>query len=189
MSKLIITLLFLSVSLNSYAGGDKETLDNIKKSRILIKDFAGQLKARLKVAMKEGGPENAIQVCHIAAPEIASNLSNESEWKIGRTSLKIRNPKNLPDEWEKKVLLQFEQRKHSGEEINQLEHSEMTDEGFRYMKAIPTQGLCLTCHGEKIPDSVSSKLKQLYPNDKATGFKAGAIRGAFTLVKPDTSDY
>ncbi|MFT6919058.1 MAG: hypothetical protein ACJA2G_001693 [Cognaticolwellia sp.] len=54
---------------------------------------------------------------------------------------------------------------------------------LRYMKAIPTGGLCLACHGSKLADDVSSKVNELYPNDQATGFKLGDIRGAFTLQK------
>ena len=51
------------------------------------------------------------------------------------------------------------------------------------MKAIPTQALCLNCHGELMSTPVKAKIKQLYPGDKATGFKVGDIRGAFTLFK------
>lgn len=167
---------------NSYAGGDEEIINQINESRALIKEFAGQLKSRLKAAMKDGGPVNAIEVCNITAPDIASNLSNEFTWKIGRTSLKTRNASNLPDSWEAQVLRQFEQRKLSGEDISKLDYYENTEKGFRYMKAIPTQGLCLTCHGESIPEAVKVKLQELYPQDKATGFKAGDIRGAFTLL-------
>jgi hypothetical protein len=54
---------------------------------------------------------------------------------------------------------------------------------FRYMKAIPADDVCLMCHGKNIPDNLSAELKQLYPNDQATGFKKGDIRGAFTAIK------
>ena len=52
------------------------------------------------------------------------------------------------------------------------------------MKAIPTAALCLSCHGENIPADVDAKLKELYPNDQARGFKEGQLRGAFTLAQP-----
>ncbi len=39
------------------------------------------------------------------------------------------------------------------------------------------------CHGEKISQELSAELNKLYPNDKATGFKKGDIRGAFSAVK------
>ncbi|MBT6406447.1 MAG: DUF3365 domain-containing protein, partial [Rhodospirillaceae bacterium] len=43
---------------------------------------------------------------------------------------------------------------------------------------------CLACHGAKIPAAVEEALKADYPNDKARGYKAGDIRGAFTISIP-----
>jgi hypothetical protein len=183
MNKTIVALFLITTAFNSFAGGDEDMQKEVNESRAAIKEFAGQLKVRLQNAIKEGGPENAIQVCNIAAPEIASTLSNKYEWKIGRTSLKTRNPKNKPDDWEQQVLAQFEQQKQEGADISKLDYYENTPEGFRYMKTIPTQGLCLTCHGEPISDPLKAKLDQLYPEDKAIGYKAGDIRGAFTILR------
>ena len=51
------------------------------------------------------------------------------------------------------------------------------------MKAIPTGGVCLACHGENLAQGVQETITTLYPNDKATGFKSGDIRGAFVVTK------
>jgi hypothetical protein len=51
------------------------------------------------------------------------------------------------------------------------------------MKPIPTAGLCVTCHGGEMSEEITKKIKSLYPNDQATGFMVGDIRGAFTLQK------
>ena len=108
---------------------------------------------------------------------------------IGRTSLKIRNSANAPDNWELAVLRQFEARKIQGEPADKLEFFAVIDDDkgqktFRYMKAIPTVALCLNCHGETLSPEVAAKLKELYPNDQAHGFKEGDLRGAFTIAKP-----
>lgn len=50
------------------------------------------------------------------------------------------------------------------------------------MKAIPTAGLCLQCHGTAINPEVSAKLNELYPHDKAVGYREGDIRGAFLVT-------
>ncbi len=81
------------------------------------------------------------------------------------------------------MLQQFEQRKQKGEDIATLEYYETTQAGFRYMKAIPTKGLCLTCHGKTLAEPVKATLAELYPEDKATGFKVGDIRGAFSIIQ------
>ena len=82
----------------------------------------------------------------------------------------------------------FEERRTKGEDPGTMEHSEaLTEEGrpvFRYMKAIPTGELCLTCHGKEIAPDLAARLAKLYPEDRATGFSHGEIRGAFSITQP-----
>ena len=52
------------------------------------------------------------------------------------------------------------------------------------MKAIPTQEICLQCHGENLHGEVVEQLANHYPHDQATGFAVGDIRGAFTIEVP-----
>jgi hypothetical protein len=117
-------------------------------------------------------------------------LSGRYGGRVARTGLKTRNPGNAPDAWETKVLKEFEARRARGEDPAQIEHAEIvTANGqrqFRYMKAIaigPNQP-CLKCHGESIDPAVSTRIKELYPADTATGFKQGDLRGAFTISQP-----
>lgn len=161
---------------------------DVLEARGLVKEFGSGLKGKLVEAMQQGGPVNAIKVCHTDAPEIAQRVSEGSGWTVARTSLKIRNPGNAPDPWELKVLQSFEERKAAGENLETMEFSEVVEadgaETFRYMKAIPTAPVCLNCHGAELAPEVAEALDQLYPEDQARGFSAGDIRGAFTLSKP-----
>lgn len=140
--------------------------------------------------LTKGGPENAISVCREKAPAMAKSASERTGWAIRRVSLKNRNPKAVPDAWEKAVLEDFDRRVAAGEKPATLEKGEtVTVDGkpmYRYMKALPTQELCVQCHGpsDKISAAVQARLKELYPDDKATGFNVGAIRGAITIKKP-----
>ena len=56
---------------------------------------------------------------------------------------------------------------------------------YRYMRALPVQPICLTCHGEtdKLKPEVMTKLQKLYPEDKGVGYSVGQIRGAMTIRK------
>jgi hypothetical protein len=157
------------------------------EARAKVKPFMMALKGELKKAMKAGGPVNAISVCHEKAPQIAARLTKETGWNMARTSLKVRNPDNAPDDWERKVLEAFEKQKAAGADVKKLEHYEIVERDgkkvFRYMKAIPTGGICLNCHGEQLKPEVAAKLDELYPKDQARGFKPGDIRGAFTFSK------
>ena len=164
---------------------DKVPSQDINEARSLVKAFGSDLKSVLKGAMTTEGPLKALEVCNVQAGPIADKKSALSDWDIARTSLKVRNENNAPDEWESAVLHQFEKRKTSGEALKTIEYSEVVKDGdklvYRYMKPIPTAGLCLTCHGANISDEITKKVKNLYPDDQATGFNLGDIRGAFTL--------
>ncbi|WP_166422076.1 DUF3365 domain-containing protein [Paraglaciecola sp. 20A4] len=159
----------------------------MKEARLLIKEFSETLKSTLSAAIEKGGLINALGVCHLEAPAISSNLSKQSGWDVQRTSLKVRNAHNSPDNWELANLQRFEQRKEAGEAVGNIDtFSTVQDNGqtvFRYMKAIPTGGLCLNCHGNSVSPTLKEKINSLYPYDEALGFNVGDIRGAFTLKK------
>lgn len=152
-----------------------------------IKQLSNELKIELSSSMQDGGPLAAVKTCKLKAPEIAHKLSNHLS--IKRTSLKLRNTANAPDTWEQKVLESFEKQLASGLSADQLVYSEKitTDNGasFRLMRAIPTQGLCLTCHGDKqtMSEGLVNALQENYPNDLATGYQLGQIRGAFSVIQ------
>ncbi len=157
--------------------------------REAVKAFGGNLKSELETAVKAGGPLKAIEICNTKATPIAEEHAQKLGWKISRTSLKLRNSKNVPDTWETQVLQQFEQRKANGEDPTKLEHVETVknadgSQSIRYMKAIPTAEACLACHGEELNPEIAAKIKELYPDDKATGFKLGDLRGAFSISQP-----
>lgn len=154
-----------------------------QQAAAITKNFAGAMKAELEQAVQAGGPVHAIDVCNEKAPSIAATHSGTSGWEVGRTSLKLRNPGNQPDAWEAKVLAQFEARKAAGEAPDTLVAAETVDGQFRFMKAIPTAEVCVTCHGRELKPEVGARIEKLYPTDQATGFKPGDLRGAFTLAK------
>lgn len=145
------------------------------------------LQAELVQAMQTGGPNAAIAVCNTRAMPISAEISEKTHWQVARTSLKVRNSQNTADDWEKQQMEQFEQRLKQGESPASLETYAIVEEDGkqveRFMKAIPTQEGCLQCHGEKISTELSKQLYRLYPEDKARGFSAGQLRGAFTLKR------
>ena len=155
---------------------------------------AGSVPPKLLAVLTEeigkSGPEGAILVCRDKAPEMAKAASEASGWNIRRVSLKNRNPRAVPDTWERAALEDFDRRAASGEAPATLEKAEIVTENgkqsYRYMRALPTQPLCLNCHGlpEQLAPAVREKLKALYPDDKAIGYRPGEIRGAMTIRKP-----
>lgn len=161
---------------------------DIAAARAATKDLGETLKSQLVAALKQGGPRAAVDVCRTIAPAVATETSGAHGLEVGRTALKVRNPANAPDAFERKVLEEFVRKIDAGADAATLDHAEMVDENgkpvFRYMKAIPTAAEpCLTCHGGNIDPALKTEILRLYPEDQATGFKAGELRGAFTVTR------
>ena len=163
----------------------------VDQSRQLAMQLGGQLKGELTKAIADGGPMAAINVCYLRAPEIAAQLSQASGARVGRTALRVRNPSNAPDDLERTVLEQFAADLGSGpidrplEAVFEIRRGDAVER--RYMRAIPTDALCLTCHGQTIAPELAAAIARDYPKDEATGFEQGQLRGAFSVVWPAPS--
>lgn len=166
---------------------DQELEERAAASREAAKKLGGQLKQRLQAAIQEQGPPAAIGVCQDIAPSMAQQVSQDTGWEVARTALRVRNPDNQPDAWERQAMKDFQDRNAGGESYKGMQHYEVVSEGgearFRYLMAIPTQGVCLTCHGETIDPAVEQAIEAAYPNDQARGFEVGDLRGAFTVTQ------
>lgn len=161
---------------------------SLAAARAAAKGLGETLKAQLVAAIKAGGPVAAVGVCRSIAPAIAEDQSQAHAVKVGRTALKVRNPANAPDAFERRVLEDFVRKINAGADPASLEHAEtVTQNGesvFRYMKAIPTAAEpCLTCHGSNLEPALKAEIQRLYPDDQATGFDPGELRGAFTVTQ------
>jgi len=192
-SKIIVASLCLSMSaftLQSEVMADGHKGHKIDKAALkaeaisIVKRFGGALKPKLKGAIQKAGPVEAIKVCSEEAPAIARQLSKETGWNVGRVSLKARNFKMaIPDAWETKVLMQFDERQAKGESAVKMAYAEEVGTRFRFMKAQGVEPICLTCHGDSIEPKVERALKLFYPQDQARNYSLGQIRGAFSLSK------
>ncbi len=159
----------------------------IGEAKKITKAFGGALKARLKAAIKEGGPVNALTVCNTEATPIAEKIAKENNALVSRVSLKNRNPDNVPNDWQKTVLEDFNARAAKGESVKKMAFAKIVENDgkkqLHFMKALPTGELCLACHGSNIKANVQEKLTELYPADKATGYQKGQVRGAVVVIK------
>ena len=183
MHRSIIPLFFLAASTAALAGQPTDR----EQAMAATATFGKALKAELVAGMQSGGPMAAIEVCNTRAPAIAESVSLDQGMQVSRVSLRNRNPDNAPNDWQEAVLKNFEERVEMGEDAGGLSWQKTveTDRGreYRFMKAIPTGGVCLACHGKSLAPDVEAKLAELYPEDKATGFSEGDLRGAFVVVK------
>lgn len=165
-----------------------DTAARAAKARSLAHAYSEKLRANLAQALKEGGPVGAIGACNILAPEMNTSVTDESTFEIARTALRVRNPDNAPDAWEQATLEMFQKALIGGADPKTLETNDVvtTKEGqrlFRYMRPITMHEPCLVCHGSNVAQDVKAEIAKYYPDDKATGFNLGELRGAFSLVQ------
>ena len=122
----------------------------------------------------------------LVGTEIANDFSLMTGYKLKQSSLKIRNPSNAPDEWEKKILKLFE----SPDYPKGVGHGEFLVTGdketYKYIKPIYVEKACLECHGEKknIIPAIRQFLAKRYPGDQTFGYKEGDLRGGISIIIP-----
>lgn len=158
----------------------------LTEARKVATTLPPKLIVALQDEIKKSGPEGAIPICKDMAPKMAGEISQQTGWKIKRVSLKARNDaRAIPDPWEKAALEDFDKRAAAGESPAKLEKGEKIGNEYRFVKALPVQPLCLSCHGPvgQLSPAVKAALGQNYPNDRATGYSEGQIRGVISVRK------
>jgi hypothetical protein len=136
-----------------------------------------RLLAELMDTMASSGPAAAIEVCQKQAPKIATDVSREFGLKIGRTSHRLRNPQNTPPDWARSLV---DARTADPTFIP------LPDGNLGALLPIRLKPQCLMCHGaeEQILPEIRDALAQRYPQDEATGFEEGELRGWFWVSVP-----
>ena len=145
-------------------------------------DILGPLKTELKAALISGleqGPEAAIAVCKEQAPAIAESLSFAGV-RVGRSSHRLRNPENAAPDWLEPVLEGY-LADGSPREATVVA---LPGERVGYVEPILLQPMCLTCHGAALAPAVAETIEREYPDDEATGFTVGDLRGVYWAEYP-----
>lgn len=186
-----LALLFAATVASGSAFAADDIAALTKETREGTQPLMAKAVGALKENLNKMSPAQTVDACRETLPGLIKDYREKTGWNIRRVSLKTRNAeRSTPDEWEAKMLADFERRAAAGEKRDALEAAEIVTgkEGrvFRYMKALPIQETCVTCHGDAAGFSadLKDKLATHYPADKATGYKVGDIRGALTVKRP-----
>ena len=179
-------VLFLVLSACEPSLSEKEIRHYREQGDEIVKSASEKLSGTLMSKMKEGGATEAIGFCHQSALPITKKMGAYHDVDIKRTSLKIRNPENLPSEEELKVLLYYEDKLVEGKELNPLVSLDPSGRPS-YYAPIRVQKKCLMCHGtpkQEVSSAIDSILKVKYPEDLAIGYKEGDLRGIWSISFP-----
>jgi len=134
--------------------------------------MAKRLMGELEGALDSGDPATAVEVCRTRVPAIAADVSNEYGVRIGRTSYRLRNPANVPPAWARKLV---------ADRVAGPTWLAGPDGELAGLLPIRLKAECTMCHGpkEEIAPEILSVLAKRYPEDAATGFHPGDLRGWF----------
>lgn len=183
-----IPILFLAVSVLAA----EEAPDPFVAGPKIVAEAFGELSAALGAALADGGADRALPVCRERAPEIATTVAGRHGVKLRRATLKPRNPQNAATEDERKVLAGFAAALAQGETPRPVVHSEADGRRTFFAPIVLANPLCLQCHGQpgsEVKEATQAALRVHYPDDRATGYKLGELRGLWrvTFAGPQSS--
>lgn len=160
-------------------------VEYLEKGKAIVQVAQPELLKNVSRAMGEGGPVHAIDFCHLRALDIKDSLSSVYDCEIRRIALKYRNPEDRPQTGlDTEVLDQYLSSHTKGEDLAPQVH--VFDKKVEYYQPIVlANGACLLCHGkagEQISDETMVTIRDLYPEDQATGFEMNDFRGAWKIT-------
>lgn len=136
----------------------------------------------LKAALQKGGPVYALDFCNIQAIPITDSAAQEMNVSLKRVSDKYRNPDNKANESEANYIAQASAQIAAGETA----HPAIQEIGGRLVGYYPiiTNEMCMNCHGQpgkEIADATVAKIGELYPDDRAVGYRPHEVRGIWVV--------
>lgn len=162
---------FLFAASCARAESDDE-LKAIERAHVSVKEIREEYQRSLQEALRQGNLRRALPGCKIKD-------MRTGKMTVGRTSHRLRNPKNLPPQWTKPYLEKFSKAERA--EIPPHLIVSLGDRKYGYLEPIFIEPICLRCHGKKLTNEVREALHTDYPNDQAVGFEVGEFRGLLWL--------
>jgi cytochrome c551/c552 len=159
---------------------------DVARARSAADELGADLVTMLTGELKRGGPAAAVAVCADSA-QVRTLRHYSSGIVVRRVGTRVRNAKNAPDSTESAVLAVFADAIAANRAMPDTAFTTRDASGqvvTHYMRAIRVQEFCLACHGPA--DSISASVKQViaarYPDDRATGYRLGDLRGAISVT-------
>jgi hypothetical protein len=172
----------LGAGVGKAAGREREALV-LERTRLA----GGLLGSNLLAAISRSGVTGAVEFCSVGALELTRSAGTNDGTGVRRVSHKPRNPANRADEGELRVLEDLRGRLVSGGGTPVVLTTNASGQVSGFAPIQLGQPLCLKCHGQpdrEIAPSTLEVLRRLYPEDKATGFRLGELRGMWRVDLP-----
>lgn len=167
---------------------DPAVADLAKSGERLIDRVGGSLMVETDRVIATVGLEGAVQELHLKnlnPPKPVDGKPRVTE--IRRTSLRIRNPRNTPDDADRAALEAIRSDLANGTQPPKLLLQKVERPGapveYRVYRPISVAPNCLLCHGptDSLQPGVRNALERYYPEDKAADYGAWDWRGVIRL--------
>jgi hypothetical protein len=162
----------------------------LRRGRAIAAETFGLLRTNLQTAIQAGGISNALPFCSLAASPLTASMAEKHGVTLRRITHKARQPSSKANAPEQTVLYEFESLMTPASithppppVVTNLAPGTLTF----FAPIVIGVDLCLKCHGEPGADIAPTDLeviRKLYPQDEATGFKLGQLRGAWRIDFP-----
>ena len=156
----------------------------IERGKAIVTQAFGVLSSNLLTALNQGGPTNAVSFCSAEAQSLTESLAAAGGVGLRRVSHRARNSKNQADEAEFAVLRQFDLAIRSQQKPVPMVATNTKGRLVFYAPIAITNAVCLNCHGQptvEVQPATLALIRQRYPDDQATGFKMGDLRGLWVV--------
>jgi len=160
----------------------------VQRGQAIASETFALLSSNLQAALQSGGISNALPFCSLAASPLTAGMAEKHGVTLRRVTHKARNPAGQADAVELGVLRSFEAAlATSTNPPPPLVTNLAAGQATFFAPIVLNKELCLKCHGESGRDITAENLaliRSLYPNDEATGFQLGQLRGAWRIDFP-----
>lgn len=182
-SRSVCSLAFICLAPFATAESRLDTTARERGVALAARTF-GVLSSNLMTAFSQGGVSNALQFCSTAAQPLTASVADTNQIVIRRISHKARNPKNRAGAAELAILDEFRATLAAGRPVAPLVQTNAPGGATFFAPIVLNNPLCLNCHGQSGPEIKPEHqeiIRQLYPEDQATGFKLGELRGLWRI--------
>ena len=154
----------------------------LEKGQQITSTTFATLSGHLLNTLESEGVDGAIRYCNLAAYPLVDSLSAVHNAEIRRTSFKVRNPENAPVGEERQMLEVYQDLVATGKPTPPI--VKQTADTVMYYAPIFVNALCLQCHGTAgttMRAEDYAVIRELYPEDQATGYTEGDLRGIWSI--------
>lgn len=148
-----------------------------------------QLAGEVNRVLASQGTEEAVGLLHLKKfPLPAASPGKPFVTAVKRTSLRVRDPANAPDNADLAALLSIQKELMDGNTppkvlVQQVAATATHPFEWRVYRPISTMASCLVCHGpmDSVLPGVRARIERLYPTDQAHNYAAYEWRGVIRV--------